>query len=281
MPELTLLPHHKKLIESSAIAPEVAAATGYWSATTPEELEAIGFAPYQRNVPALVVPIHDAAGAIVSHQIRPDQPRLTDAGRELKYETPAGSALALDCHPSTISQLGDPKVPIIITEGARKRDAAISHGLCAVSVLGVSGWRGRNNAGGIVALADWDRIALNGREVGIAFDSDLTSNNLVSMECERLLRFLARSGSSAGRGPCRRTRVFPRGEGARSPRGEYAADPSASSHPRAVGPGHLRVRALRSRGSPWMAVSSLLRSVRPDLRACVTAWCGGGRTGTR
>jgi len=45
------------------------------------------------------------------------------------------------------AHLGDPTIPLLITEGIRKADAAVSAGLCAVDILGVWNWRGRNEAG--------------------------------------------------------------------------------------------------------------------------------------
>ena len=74
--ELGLLPQHAYLIQRSAIASDVAAARGYFSATRKVQLEEIGFGAAQRIVPALVVPIHDVHGTVSLHQIRPDKPRL-------------------------------------------------------------------------------------------------------------------------------------------------------------------------------------------------------------
>ena len=70
--------------------------------------------------------------------------------------------------------LGDPPVPLWISEGIRKADALVSRGMCAVALLGVWSWRGRNGRGGLTALAEWEYVALNGdRRVHIVFDSDI------------------------------------------------------------------------------------------------------------
>jgi hypothetical protein len=45
-----------------------------------------------------------------------------------------------------------------------------------VSISGVFGWRGRNNAGGRATLPDWDDVAFDGRDVSLIFDSDLRTN---------------------------------------------------------------------------------------------------------
>src|SRR5262245_17192840 len=100
----TLAPDHAKLIEDSAISPEVAIARGYWTARTQRELELLGFGKQQRIVPALVVPIRGVTGEIVNYQIRPDRPRIGktktgNPGKPLKYETVEGSRMRLDVPP--------------------------------------------------------------------------------------------------------------------------------------------------------------------------------------
>ena len=52
----------------------------------------------------------------------------------------------------------------------RKADALVSIGLCCVALLGVWNFRGTNDAGGKVALADWESVALNGRGFEDRFD---------------------------------------------------------------------------------------------------------------
>lgn len=185
-----LLPHHKAIIDASGISLEVCVARGYDTARTPRELEALGFGPKQRRVPALVVPIWNVHGERALVQIRPDSPRVVD-GKPLKYETPAGAALMVDVPPGARERLRDPAVPLYITEGARKADAAVTRGLCCVALLGVWGWRGTNDAGGKMALPCWDSVALNGREVFICFDSDVMEKKPVHGAMARLRAFLA------------------------------------------------------------------------------------------
>jgi hypothetical protein len=185
-----LLPQHRKLIEESAISSEVAQERGYFSATKQAQLESLGFRPYQRSVPAMVVPIFNVHGEIALHQIRPDRPRVTDGGKELKYETPTGARLVVDVPPRARLDLGKPKVPLWITEGSRKADAAVSAGLCCIGLLGVYGWRGTNEDGGKTALSCWESIALNGREVFLCFDSDVMTKEPVNLALMRLKKFL-------------------------------------------------------------------------------------------
>ena len=79
---------------------------------------------------------------------------------------------------------------LLVTEGMRKADAAASRGLCCIALLGVWNWRGTNEKGGRTALADWDEIALNDREVLICFDSDVTCKPEVGQALDRLRGFL-------------------------------------------------------------------------------------------
>src|SRR4051794_23415447 len=116
---MTLLAQHKKLIDASAINDGVAEARGYRSVSTKSELRSLGFSDAQQRVPALLAPIFDVRGEIVSYHLRPDEPRVKD-GRALKYETPRGSRMAVDVPPSIRAKLGDPGVPLWITEGVRK-----------------------------------------------------------------------------------------------------------------------------------------------------------------
>ena len=86
-------------------------------------------------------------------------------------------------------------MPLWITEGARKVDSAISRGACCIGVLGVYGWRGRNANGGLVALADWEAVAPNGRTVYLAFDSDAVTKREVVVALARFARFLSSRGA--------------------------------------------------------------------------------------
>jgi hypothetical protein len=198
-----LLPHHHALIEASSIAPEVAAARPYQSVTDPQRLAALGFAASQCITPALLLPVHNTAGDVVTYQARPDAPRLKD-GKPLKYETPARSKLAIDVPPGARSGIGNPQAPLYITEGARKADSAVSRGLCCIALLGVWNWRGTNPQGGLTALPDWESIAFKGRDatgravarkVYIVFDSDVTEKDGVQKSLARLKPFLENKGA--------------------------------------------------------------------------------------
>ena len=185
-----LLEHHAQLLVASAIDSEVAVERGYRSATKAGELGELGFERWQCRVPALVIPIHTVEGTLAFCQARPDKPRLTTKGKAIRYETPAGVRMRLDVPPRVRSNLGDPSRQLLVTEGARKVDAALSAGVDAIGVLGVWNWRGTNLMAGKMALGDWEAIALNGRTVYLAFDSDVTEKREVRWALRRLHLFL-------------------------------------------------------------------------------------------
>lgn len=190
---LHLSPEHLALIRASAISPDVVRERGYRSVTKAVELERLGFGQNQRQAPALVVPVWGVDGQLTLHQARPDSPRADSDGKPIKYETPRRARMCLDIPPRVRQRgwLDDPGWPLWITEGARKVDAAVSIGLCCLGLLGVTCWRGRNEHGGLTALADWEHVPLNGREVFVAFDSDVMTKREVYRALVRLARFLA------------------------------------------------------------------------------------------
>ena len=189
---MALAPHHAAMLAASAIAPEVRAARGYWTATTKVERARLGFSASQQLKPALVVPIYNVRGELSTYMLRPDAPRIRD-GKPAKYEFMRGFRMALDVPNlgDIRMQLDDPQVPLWITEGSKKIDALVAHGCCGVGVIGVWNWRGTNEKGGKVALADWELIALNDRATYICYDSDVMVKREVYGGLCRLAEFLA------------------------------------------------------------------------------------------
>jgi uncharacterized protein DUF3854 len=176
--------HRAKLEIESGILPEVIAQRGYFTATDPDELSELGFAEYQIRTPALVIPIWGVDGRFRFARLRPDDPRQdrNNPKKVIKYEQPPGTPLALDVPRAAQPHLGDPRRRLWIVEGEKKADALVSHGECAVGVLGVWGWKKKG-----VPLPDWDHIRLVGREVRVLFDSDAAHKT----EVKRALRGLS------------------------------------------------------------------------------------------
>jgi hypothetical protein len=180
-----LFDQHAKLLADSAVSPEVAAERGYVSVDTMKRLEEIGFAKSQRRVPGLLIPLHATDGEVRLHQYRPDTPRLNGDGKPVKYETPFRSQLIIDVPPRVSGRLADVSIPLVITEGSRKADAAVTAGLACVGLLGVNGWTRDQQP-----LPDWRDIALKGRQVFVAFDSDVMTKREVANAFKALAGFL-------------------------------------------------------------------------------------------
>jgi len=135
-----LFSQHSEFLRDRAVADDVARERGYQSAIRKSQLEALGFGRTQQLVPALVIPIWSVRGTVESYQLRPDTPRLNQQRKARKYETKSGSRALLDVHPrlsrprhsGKVAGIADPAVPLFITEGIPKADAARStFGACA------------------------------------------------------------------------------------------------------------------------------------------------------
>jgi hypothetical protein len=190
-----LAPHHRVQLESeSAISTKAIEARGYFTQTDKQALKLLGFAPSQ-CLAGLVIPLYNWRGERAGYALRPDIPRNGSNGKPIKYELPQGEPLVLDIAPLAHDQIDDPAKPLIITEGAKKADSAASRDLCAINLNGVYGFRGRNLQGGITALPDWENIAVNGRAVYIAFDSDVATKPQVESAMQRLAGFLKARGA--------------------------------------------------------------------------------------
>jgi len=181
--------HRAQLVEESGISEAAITARGYFTQTDRNALELLGFARNQALPPALVIPLYNWRGQRVSYVLRPDVPRKVN-GRWVKYELPKGEPLTLDISPLTVHLIDDPTAPLVVTEGAKTADSANSRGLCTINLNGVYGFRDKNTA-----LPDWEKIALNGRVVYIAYDSDVSTNPRVENAMRRLQIFLQARGA--------------------------------------------------------------------------------------
>jgi hypothetical protein len=194
----SLAEHHRQVLKRSAISDEVIEVRGYRTVTEATELERLGFAPGQCRVPGLLLPLHTTDGRQAIFVFRPDNPRVIEEKnrgknadgtypcRVIKYEYPKGAAMHVDCPPACQPLLADPKVRLWITEGQKKADALASQGECAIALLGVWNFKGRNASGGTTILADFDYIAFEQRQVCIVFDSDMATKPQVHQAMDRL-----------------------------------------------------------------------------------------------
>jgi hypothetical protein len=194
-----LLPHHEQqLTQGSGIVPEVITERGYRSILKSggySALKPYRFTRTQANLPCLLLPVCTTDGTNGLMVYRPDAPRVGKDGKAIKYELPRGANVRLDCPPRCRLMLGNPNIPLWVTEGQKKADALASHGLCAIALLGVWGFKGKNPFGGTTILGDFDAIALEGRDVRLVFDSDVMTKPQVRQALDRLTEHLQRKGA--------------------------------------------------------------------------------------
>ncbi len=199
--------HLKMLAEESGISEQVIRERGYRTITSEGDLVQYGFSPAQRRVPGLLIPLHTTDGKVALHVYRPDNPRTYEDRSKrdpdglrpvkvLKYEIPKGTGVRVDCPPACLSGLKNPAIPLYITEGQKKADALATENACAIDLLGVWNFKGRNEFGATTILADFDFIAWKNRSVRIVFDSDVMYKPAVRQAMERLTEILQRKGAT-------------------------------------------------------------------------------------
>jgi putative DNA primase/helicase len=150
-------------------------------------------------------------------QIKPDNPRTNEEGKPIKYESRIGKGeareplflqvpdqiweriaakWAVPILPEAYQKgfwqwvLDNPRIPILITEGAKKAASLLSHAFVGISIAGVSNgqYLGELNP----YIAPFCQVS---RRVYLAYDSDLHSKPSVRKELDRLGRLIATSGS--------------------------------------------------------------------------------------
>ena len=192
--------HYAMLAQESGIADAIITERGYQSidgASGYTDLKTLGFSQAQaRLTPGLLLPLHTTDGRQPLTIYRPDHPQPDAHGRLRKYLLPKGAGVRLDCPPRCQPFLADPTKPLWLTEGQKKADALASQEAVALCLLGVWSFKGKNSRGGTTLLADWDYVALKGREVRLVFDSDVLTIPGVRKAVERLTEHLSRKGAA-------------------------------------------------------------------------------------
>ena len=189
-----IVDHHLDMLAASSITAEHASARGYETIRDPRRLAELGITKAGQRTQGLLVPQLRVDGSTWGYQYRPDSPRERN-GKTVKYETPINQRNGIDVPPGVGPKLGDPSVPLWVTEGVKKADAGALAGLCIVALPGVWSWRGKNTSGGKVAVPDWHDIALNGRRVILAFDGDVARKESVRKALSELARYLTSKGA--------------------------------------------------------------------------------------
>jgi hypothetical protein len=176
------------LLEESSISPEIVAKRGYETIRSRTKL--LDFKKYQRRAPGLLIPLFSPDGETTSCQLRPDEPRKDKKSKPLKYETPGGSKVILDVHPSMLEEVRHGTGDLWITEGIKKADALTSRGLPTVGLIGV--WNFQRDG---EMLPCWDYVNLKDRRVNVVYDNDVMVKEGVQLALERSVAYYEKRGA--------------------------------------------------------------------------------------
>jgi hypothetical protein len=177
------------LYDESAISPEVAAARGYRTIRRRSEVPD-AFPGWQRRL-GLLVPTFSPDGVTSGYQLRPDRPRKGGP----KYETPAGSRIAIDVNPRMMEEVRAGGDVLWITEGCKKVDALASRGLASVGIVGVWNFAVPKTKS-VEPLPCWRHVRLSGRTATIVYDADARTNPDVQEALRRLVVMLEGLGAA-------------------------------------------------------------------------------------
>jgi hypothetical protein len=188
--------HFDELAKGSGISVDVIRERGYKTILGVVELQKLGFAKYQRKTPGLYLPVWTTEGKNSLCQYKPDTPRQNKKGKDLKYETPDDAGLRIDVPPRCREDLKNPNIRLWITEGIKKADALTSRSECAIDVLGVWGFKHKNEFKAPTISVDLDYIAFKDRTVFICFDSDVMTKRQVRQALDEITEVLKRKGAT-------------------------------------------------------------------------------------
>jgi Domain of unknown function (DUF3854) len=195
-----LSPEHRRTHEvESAIARDVLEESEVFTITHGRQLPR-GFSGRQRNrAPGALYRVHRLDGG-TAWVFRPDEADPENPG--LKYEATCkalgGPGNVLYIHPSQRHLIADTRVPVIFVEGIKKTLAIVSAARAAgvevlvVGVLGVWNFLSKGKP-----IPDMLGIPLDGRKVGICYDSDVFTNPDVADAARCLAGLLIGRGAVA------------------------------------------------------------------------------------
>jgi hypothetical protein len=172
----------------------------YVKSTAQLESYTTALLPKQQRTPCSLTPVYRVCEPVPYTWVpRPDNPRIDDNGKKVKYEWPAGLPLCLDVLPRYKDALQDTNIPVWFTEGSKKADAlttAYGNQIIPVSLNGVWGWMQKTKDGASIPNPDLDAFAWHGRAVVLAFDSDVVRKLEVQQALKALARVLVDKGAT-------------------------------------------------------------------------------------
>jgi len=211
--QLRLSEKHRADLRASGLTDETIDANGYQTLTSAGAITILLHwrGGTEKLGPCMAIPYFRADGTMIPLaeycRLRPDTPRVKQSEdgkppRVVKYEAPKGSSARLYFPPATCKQLADPPIPLLITEGEKKAAKAAQEGFACVGLSGVEAWSKRRETGPDgrkigerELLDDFSHIPLDGREVYIVFDSDISTKPEVQRAESAFAQSLAKKGA--------------------------------------------------------------------------------------
>jgi hypothetical protein len=179
--------HRRQLEEGSAIAPEIVAERGYYTARRGVNV------PRDRGTlpekPGLILPTYSPDGVTRSYQLSPNR-----KGKGPKYWSPRGQSPIVDVHPRMLEEVRYGNGPLLLTEGVKTGDSATSRGIPTAVLAGVWMWC----VPGVKPYRlkpCFDHIRLAGRPVFVAFDSDCMTKESVQQALATFVEALQGRGA--------------------------------------------------------------------------------------
>jgi len=190
---MQLSEHHLADLRGSGLNDQMVRVSGVYSVSCEEAAEILGFDP---RTAGLAFPyVGSSNGNSVFTRIKPDNPFTDSEGRPAKYLTAKNASNHLYIPPTYRKKdLLNRDLPVIVTEGEKKslKGAQEFDRFVVIALSGV--WCFKNKNSGLIA--DFKRLAWKGRDVYIAFDSDVVQKREVQEAEKALAAQLDRLGSS-------------------------------------------------------------------------------------
>ncbi len=186
---------HRQELQRSGLTAETVRAAGIHTEENHAVLaDLLGWdKPGKKRGAALVFPFAKATGVNGYYRVKFSYPRK-ERGKQttIKYESPKGRENEVYIPPRTVEVLERADVDLVVTEGEKKSLAADQFGFPCLGLVGCYGWKPKRADR---LIGGMQRVAWNGRNVFIAFDSDIAEKEEVQNAESKLAAHLIARGA--------------------------------------------------------------------------------------
>lgn len=174
---------HREELRASGLTDATLRDAGLYSADSGVVASILGWKPHHTNWGrALVFPFPNLESPEITYsRVKPDYPRTSRVGKQVKYESPRHHENRAYFPPRFLESFAAQGI-VIVTEGEKKALAAFQAGFCCIGLVGVWGFqrkRRRDDRGHVFGprqlIPDLNGLDWTGKQVCIVFDSDVES----------------------------------------------------------------------------------------------------------